>query len=336
MRRAKRLFEQIALRDNLMLAFSRASRGRRDDSNVQKFASDLDTRISEMLLGLERGDIPVGQFHQFLIRDPKERVITAPVFQERVLHHAVMNVIEPILDRWLIDDTYACRRGRGRELAIFRAQQFSQVGGWFLKLDVRKYFDSIPHARLLKLLQRKLGDRRLLILLERIISGFRGKTGVGLPIGSLTSQHFANFYLGWLDRFVKEDLRVRRYVRYMDDMVLWDHDPAALQYVHLRVREFTAGQLGLELKPSTVRGMANGVPFLGCRVYSNHTVLSRKSRVRWQRKLKLLLRAWRLGLLSELQLQQRLTALTAFSTSAGACSWQFRRSVLERLLVDSH
>ncbi len=336
MRRAKRLFERIIVRDNLLRAFHRAARGRRHQPVVQAFAVNLECHISGMLTGLERGEFAVGRFHQFLIRDPKQRVITAPEFSERVMHHAVMNVLEPILDRWLIADTYACRRGLGRERAVARAQQFTASGEWFLKLDVRKYFDSISHDRLLYFLRRKLADVQLLQLLERIIKGFRGNLGEGLPIGSLTSQHFANFYLGWLDRYVKEVLRARRYVRYMDDMVVWHHDRAELQAMHLRIRDFTATQLGLELKPAAVTGVSCGVPFWGCKVYPTHTILNRKSRVRWQRQLKILLRAHRLGLIPEIELQQRLESLTAFAKSAGARSWQFRQRVLERLVVNDH
>jgi retron-type reverse transcriptase len=336
MRRAKRLFEQITVRENVLLAFRRAAGGRRHQAVVKAFAADLESSAGGLIAGLVRGDVEVGRFRQFLIRDPKVRVITAPDFSERVLHHAVMNVLEPLFDRWLIDDTYACRRGRGRERAVQRAQHFCVAGGWFLKLDVRKCFDSIPHQRLLQCLQRKLGDRRLLELLERIIRGFCGNPGmgVGLPIGSLTSQHFANFYLGWLDRFIKEQLLVRRYVRYMDDMVLWHDDRQTLNSLHARIREFAAVQMGLELKPAMVRATAGGVPFLGCHVYPTHTVLSRKSRVRWQRKLKLLHRAYRLGVLTERELQQRLTALTAFAKAASACSWQFRTRVIQQLSVN--
>ncbi len=130
---------------------------------------------------------------------------------ECVLHHANMNVCEPVMDRWLIDDTFACRTGKGREAAIERAQYFTRSAIWFLKLDVRKYFDSVPHAKLMGFLERRFKDRRLLDLLNRIIVAYRGDLGIGLPIGSLTSQHFATFYLGWLDRFAKEALQVRGY-----------------------------------------------------------------------------------------------------------------------------
>lgn len=204
MRRAANLFERIPEQENLRLAFQKAARGRRGQEVVRDFASRLDQRIAAMSVAIRDGTLPVGRFQQFLIHDPKQRVITAPCFEERVLHHAIMNVCEPLMDRWLIDDTFACRTGKGREAAIHRARRFTRDAAWFLKLDVRKYFDSVSHGNLVDFLRRRFKDRRLLELLTRIITSYRGGVGIGLPIGSLTSQHFANFYLGWMDRFVKE------------------------------------------------------------------------------------------------------------------------------------
>ena len=329
MRRSANLFDRIHEPENLRLAFHKAARGRPGQAVVRQFAAGLDDRISKMAKAISEGKFPVGRFHQFLIRDPKERVITAPDFDERVLHHAIMNVCEPILDRWLIDDTFACRNGKGREAAILRAQHFTRNSAWCLKLDVRKYFDSISHERLRHLLESRFKDERLLQLLKRIIAAYRGEHRVGVPIGSLTSQHFANFYLGWLDRFVKETLRVRGYVRYMDDMVFWHSSRAALVEIHGRCQEFAMVQLGLEFKPSAVQRTGVGVAFLGCRIWRTHVELNSRSKRRWRRRVRVLERAERLGLISESNLQQRLVALTAFSQAAGVKSRQFRKSVLQ-------
>lgn len=200
MRRTGNLFEQIVARDNLREAFQRAARGKRSQAEVRLFAEHLDDRLRQISADLLAGTIALGRFQQFVIRDPKERVITAPCFEERVLHHAVMNVCEPDFERWLIDDTFACRVGRGRDAAVQRAAVFARRYPVFLKLDIRKYFDSIPHSVLRDRLRRKFKDARLIRLFDRIIGAFRGRSECGLPIGSLTSQYFANFYLGWFDR----------------------------------------------------------------------------------------------------------------------------------------
>ena len=185
-----------------------------------------------MAAELEHDTFRVGNYHQFTIHDPKERLITAPCFRERVLHHAIFNLCEPILERHLIADTFACRVGKGWLVALERAQRFAGRHRFFLKLDIRKYFDSIAHAILLARLGRLFKDRRLLHLFERIIESYSTPPGRGVPIGSLTSQHFGNFYLASLDRWVKERLRVRGYVRYMDDFALWADTSCALK-IHL-------------------------------------------------------------------------------------------------------
>jgi hypothetical protein len=245
-----------------------------------------------------------------------------------------MNVCEPLLDLWLIDDTYACRTGRGRLAALQRAQSYARRFGYYVKLDIRKYFDSIPHNRLLERLARRFKDRRLLDLLGRIIRAFRGSLGRGLPIGSLTSQHFANCYLGGLDRLVKEELRIRGYVRYMDDMALWSDSRACLRGALTSVGAFLGTELGLELKASPyLNRTAHGMDLLGCRVFRRHMVLSRRSRRRFRQKLIRLERSCAGGEIEAAVLQQRATALLAFARSAGVSSWRFRTAVLQQIAV---
>ncbi|MDZ4848118.1 MAG: reverse transcriptase/maturase family protein [Pirellulaceae bacterium] len=334
MRRVANLFEQILEPENIRLAFYKASRGKKSHESVRLFARDLDQRVKSISDAIRNDSFPLGRFHQFLIRDPKERVITAPCFDERVLHHAIMNLCEPVLDQWLIDDTFACRVGKGRERAVTRASYFAHKHSWYLKLDVRKFFDSVRHETLVTLLEKRFKDRRLLQLLNRIIHAYRENIGLGIPIGSLTSQHFANFYLGWFDRFVKETLRVKGYIRYMDDMILWHNDLHELQSIQRRCIDFASDDLGLEFKPSDVRRTSTGVGFLGCRIWPTHVELNRRSKRRWYCRLRVLERAERLGLISEVELQIRTTALTAFATSGGVKSWRFRQSVLQKNSVD--
>lgn len=333
MRRVGGLFDAIVDADNLRSAFCRAARGKRHRREVGDFAGALDARLAAMAAGLLGGTFPVGKFRQFEIYDPKRRIITAPAFSERVLHHAIINVCEPHFERWLIADSFACRFGKGRERAVLRAAGFAGRFGWRVHLDVRQCFDSIPHDGLLDRLKSRFKDGRLIDLFAAIIAGFRGGTGRGLPIGSLMSQHFANFYLGFLDRFVKETLRVRGYVRYMDDLVLWCDDRDRLRVAEAGCREFLREALGLEFKPAAVAPSAHGLEFLGCRILPTHTLLSRRSRRRYGRRVRILARAHRLGLLNEHVLQKRLEALAAFARTANVRSWQFRRTVMKSSMV---
>jgi retron-type reverse transcriptase len=149
MKRSGNLLDAIADRDNLRLAFSKALRGKRQQPEVRRFAADMERELDRLAQELRAGTISIGRFRQFVIFDPKERIITAPCFRERVLHHAIMNVCEPHFDRWLIADSFACRTGKGRITALARTRQFAGRFDWFLKFDVRKYFDSVSHERLL-------------------------------------------------------------------------------------------------------------------------------------------------------------------------------------------
>jgi RNA-directed DNA polymerase len=329
-KRAGNLFERIADRDTLRQATARALRGKRGRLDARRFVERLDENLTELAARLREGTVELGRYRQFVIRDPKERVISAPGFAERVLHHAVVAVCEPHFENWLTDDSFACRPGKGRDAALRRALEFAGRHRFFLKLDIRKYFDSVPHDGLLAMLARRFKDRRLLDLFERVVRSFRGSVGRGLPIGSLTSQHFANFYLGWFDRFVKQTLRVRGYVRYMDDMVLWSDDRAVLTAALAAGERCLADELGLALKPTPyLNRTAHGMDFLGFRVHRRHLTLNRRSRLRFRRRLEALEAQRAAGLLSESELQQRGTALVAFARAADVSSWRFRQAALE-------
>ena len=323
---------KIADAENLRLAFWKAAKGKRGKADCVAFRERLDENLAALRAELLEGDVPVGNYHYFTVHDPKERLICAATFRERVLHHAVMNVCEPVLERAAVFDSYACRKGKGRLLAVERAQGYARTHGWFLKMDIRKYFDSIDHETLRALLGRKFKDPELLRLVDRILASYQTAPGRGLPIGNLTSQHFANFYLAPLDRFLKEELRRGAYVRYMDDFVVWGESGRELRGVWERVRSFLTAELKLELKANTaINRTACGMDFLGYRLFPGTVRLARRSKVRFARKFRRYEAAHRCGRWSELMLQQRMTALLAFVMPAE--SGAFRRHVMERFGV---
>lgn len=326
-----RLFERIAERDNLRLALWKALKGKRASAEARAFQGEAEANLQALRAGLLSRTLTVGRSTQFTIFDPKERRITAPCFAERVLHHGIMNVCEPVFDRWLIADTYACRAGKGRIAAVLRARQFARRHRSFLKLDIRKYFDSVPHARLLELLERRFKERALLDLFARIVGAHCVTPGRGLPIGSLTSQHLANFYLGWLDRFAKECLRLPGYVRYMDDIAGWSNDSQKLKVALPRIVTFLADFLGLAPKPEPyLNRTAHGMDFLGSRIFPTHVALNRRGRRRFALRLAALETSCRVGELTEAELQTRATALVAFARSAGMKSWRCRRRAIDQ------
>jgi RNA-directed DNA polymerase len=318
--------EQIADPDNLREAFLRAAKGKAQRAEVIAFRENLGAELAALREEILGGAVRVGHFTAFTIFEPKERRIHAPCLRERVLHHALVGPCEADFERWLIADSYACRRGKGREAAVQRAEQFARRHRWFLKLDVRKYFDSIPHAVLLAEVGRRFRDRRVVTLWERLVGAYETAPDRGLPIGALTSQHLANFYLGQLDRFVKETLRVSGYVRYMDDCALWGDDKAELNAARRAVERFASERLGLALKPTWhLQPSARGMDFLGYRVFPEGNRLNRASRRRFLRRWAWCERAMGDGRWGEAAAQLRVTALTAFVRTAG------RETVLQRL-----
>ncbi len=301
------------------MGFLRAARGKWQREEVRAFSADVNDNVRWMRARLLRGDLPLGQFVQFKIWDPKERVIHAPCFVERILHHAIMNVCEPIFERALIADTYACRVGKGRLAAIRRAEAFCRSRAWFLKMDVRSYFATIDQSVLLSLLSRRFKDHRLLALFERIIYCYEAVPGKGLPIGALTSQHFANFYLAGLDRFVKQTLRIRGYVRYMDDFVAWSDEKRMLIYARDAICDYLDHELALKPKPTPfINRTSQGLDFLGYRLWPRRTRLTRRNRHRLTRRMREYGHALERGAMSEQDYQQRVSSIVAFIDEAGS------------------
>ncbi len=321
--------ERIAAPDNLRQSFLQAARGKRSSAEVRAFAADLDGKLARMGQELLAGEFPVGAYRRFKVFEPKERIIHAASFPVRVMHHAVMNLCEPVLERAAIFDSYACRKGKGRLAAVHRARIFVDHHEWFLKMDIRKYFDSIPHETLFNLLECRFKDRQLLMLFRRIVGSYESSPRRGLPIGSLTSQHLANYYLSPLDRFIKETLRQPAYVRYMDDFVVWCRDVQVLRDCMKRIQDFLHERLKLTLKEhSQLNRTRHGMDFLGCRLFPGRTALNRRSRRRYARKMTALGRQLKNGEISERRFQEQATSLTAFVMNAD--SEGFRRSVLRR------
>ena len=332
MKRASNLYPFIAEPDNLRLAFIKSIRGKRGKADVIAYAANLDRNIGLLRDQLLSRQVDVGHYHFFTVHDPKERVICAASFPERVLHHAVMNICEPVLERYAIHDSYACRKGKGMHMAVRRAQAFTRCFPWYLKLDIRKYFDSINHAVVLDLLARRFKDSDLLALFARILSTYGTAPGKGLPIGNLISQHLANFYLGHLDHYIKETLQVRGYVRYMDDFVLWSNDKAVLLDHLDAIRGFLETDLKLELKDNVqVNRSARGLPFLGYRVFADRLMLGPRARRRFGRRLRGYEQEWVSGAWSETDLARHMEALLSYVRFSDSVA--LRRHIVNKISV---
>jgi hypothetical protein len=309
-------------RENLLRAVYLGAKGRRGQPAVQAYLHRLDEELDALREELASARPRCGECVTFTIYDPKQRLITAPVFRERVLHHAVMNVCGPVLDRRLTYHSYACRKGKGTVAALRAAGRAARAAPWFLKLDVRQYFESISHARLFAALERVFREPRVLRLLACLVTAYRPGLTHGLAIGTLVSQHLANFYLAELDTLVLQEVRPAGYVRYMDDLALWLADAAAARNAGDLLREFAASTLGLEFKPAVSNRTTQGMDFLGHRVFPHRLGLNRVSRRRYRSKLRRLHLDWQSGDLGEAAAQARATALTAFTGQARCLEWR--------------
>lgn len=320
---------EVASLDTLARAFWRAARGKRLREDVQRFAADLDGELGRLRDDILGGRAPRGDWMSFGIYDPKPRRILAPCFADRVLHHALMAHMAPVLERSLVDDTFACRPGKGTLAAVRRAQEHVRRFPWFVKVDVRAYFASIDHTVLRGVLRRRFKDPGLLSLCDRILDRTPDPPGRGLPIGALTSQHFANMYLDALDRFLLEELRVRGMVRYMDDVVWWCDTRAAASAALEAARAFVERERRLELKPEARLGRSEqGLPFLGFRILPGTMRLSLRRRRRYAAARARWERAFSEGRAGAAALQAGYASALAITAHAEAAA--FRRAELAR------
>lgn len=290
-----------------------------------------------------------GAYTSFLIHDPKKRLISAAPFRDRVVHHALIRVIEPLFERKFIYDTYANRVGKGTHKALDRCTHYLRRFKYVLPMDVCQFFPSIDHAILLDALSKTIGDGRVLDLCAKIIASGQGVqqeeyTPVyfsgddlfatlrprGLPIGNLTSQFWANVYLNGFDHFVKRQLKCPGYVRYVDDMLLFGDDKTALhawraEAIHaLAARRLTIHEARAQLRPC-----AGGVPFLGFQVFPQHRRLKRRKAIHARRRLKAIARASHAGKISQDQVKIRIVAWINHARHGD--TWGLRRAVLDEL-----
>lgn len=290
MRRDGDLWPRVVDFRNLCDAAYDAARGKRTALGTARFIERVEIEALSLQRELESGEWCPRRGGRFEIHDPKTRMITAVPFRDQVVHHALINVLEPVLERRMIADSFACRRGKGTHAAVRRAQEFVRRYRFSLKLDVRAFFGSVRHDVALQAITRTVKDRRVIGLFATILRGpvEDVPTGVGLPIGSLTSQWLANLVLDGVDHHVKETLRVPGYLRYMDDMALFADDKDVLHAAHADIAEHLATEVRLELKPSATRlAPANeGLPFLGLLIFPGTTRLRPENRRRYEWRMR--------------------------------------------------
>ncbi|MGM9774495.1 MAG: RNA-directed DNA polymerase [Candidatus Egerieousia sp.] len=308
--------DKICSIDNLLIAYFKAQRAKRQLPYVIDYSKHLFENILRLRNRLLSGDIELGRYRYFQIYDPKLRKICAAAFEERVVHHAIINVCHPYFERHFIFDTYATRLGKGSYAAIDRARIAMRHYEYVAKLDVKSYLDSISHNVLKKKLQRIFKDERVLVLLNRIIDSYSSSSGFGIPIGNLTSQYFANYYLSFLDHYAKEVIGIRCYLRYMDDVLLFASTKAQVKEYVRRIQSFVDKELHLNLKQPVICPTVSGVSFLGYSLSPHKILLNRRSKIRLKRKMAEYTRKYADSRWTEAEYRNHIVPLIAFAEKA--------------------
>ncbi len=294
MKTYKNLFEQVCGYDNLYSAYLKARRGKTKLAEVLKFTYNLESELSNLQYELENHIYETGEYRHFIIFEPKERKISALPFRDRVVHHAVYFVIEPIFEKKFISDSYACRKRKGTHAGVKKLQKFIRKTDdtyYVLKCDVSKYFYSVNCEILKKVIRKKIADEKLLELLDNIIDS----ADEGIPIGNLTSQLFANIYLNELDEFVKYELKIKYYIRYMDDFILLHESKQKLQKLKEEIRLFLVSiKLTLHPKKANIFPVTLGVDFLGYRIFNNHRLIRKSTVKRFLKTVKIKIKKYEL------------------------------------------
>ena len=308
MKTYKHLWNDFISDENLFLAVKKSENGKRWKEATLGFNYNYESEIFRLQRELKSGVYLPGNYNKFTIKEPKERDIYAAPYRDRVLHHALINIIEPIWEPRLYYHSYACRTGKGSHRALDVCQKYLRKNKYVLKSDIQKYFPSIDHTVLKTLIRKKIADTRLLKLIDLIIDTSPGEISLnvpfryfegdnlftpgqnrrGIPIGNLTSQFFANIYLHELDKYIKEELRQQYYLRYMDDFLIFNDSKAELKQIRIKINKFlNTLRLTMHPKKQEIDPAKNGIPFLGFHIYREFRRLQKKNIRLFLRRMKI-------------------------------------------------
>lgn len=348
MKRYGNLYPQITTFENLLFAAKKAQKGKKFQDNVLVFNYNLERELLQLEEELSSKNYQPGAYRTFTIQEPKTRLISAAPYRDRVVHHALCNIIVPIFERTFIQDSYANRVGYGTHRALKRFIDFARSHRYVLQCDIQKYFPSIDHEILKTLIRRKIKCRDTLWLIDLIIDNSNEQFAViehfpgdnlltpiqrrkGLPIGNLSSQFFANIYLSGFDHFVKEKLGVRNYLRYVDDFAFVSDDRVFLVDVRIAAEEYLS-KLRLKIHPikSQLFETKYGANFLGFRIYPDRIRVRQENLRRGRRRLRRLQREYAQGNINWDDVSQSLTSWIAHLEHGD--TWRLRTKIFSDLV----
>lgn len=337
-------YEKLYDFQNLYQAHLIARRGKRNVREVIEFEMDLGANLTLLSEKIRNGTYKIQGYYSFTIYDPKYRIIHALHYQDRVVQHCLCDeVLAPILDKKLIYDNAACRIGKGTHFAISRVSKFLHrhfnkygINGYFLKCDIRKYFDNIDHEVLKQKISKVIYDNRILDFLYQIIDSYEVTPGKGLPLGNQTSQWFAIYYLDEMDRLIKEKLHIKYYSRYMDDCVLIHRDKEYLRYCLEQMKQ-CAEKLRIDFNEKTVIfPLKNGVDYLGWHIYltENGKIIRKvrqRTKYKYKRKLKYFQKAYKDGAVNLEEIHQVIASYHAHMSYGH--TYQLRKKIMSEFVL---
>jgi retron-type reverse transcriptase len=332
----KNIYPAICDFDNIHKAYLKARKNKRYNRDVLEFSSSLEENLINIQNHLIWKSYSPGRYKYFTIYEPKERIIAALPFRDRVVHHALCNIIEPIFERSMIYDSYACRIGQGVIAGVNRTTYYlrsarAEWGNIFcLKGDIKKFFPSIDHSVLKGIIHKKIVCSDTLTLIDTIIDST--DTNESLPIGNLTSQLWANVYLNELDHFIKDRLKIKYYVRYMDDFIIVHHSKQFLQNILAEISGYLENVLKLTLNRKTQIFPVGprSVDFLGYRIWPDYRLLRKANIKRNKRKFKKYQREYSDGIIDLKNIHPGILSWLAHCKHAD--TWQLRNKVLKNLV----
>jgi retron-type reverse transcriptase len=283
------IFEKIISLENLFSAWLEFKKGKNNKKDVQLFEYQLEDNLFQLHNDLKNRNYQHSYYTSFFVQDPKLRHIHKASVRDRILHHAIVKIIEPVFEKTFIFDSYSSRKNKGVHRAIVRFKRFAWKLSqnnintvWILKCDIRKFFDSINHQILEDLIGKKIYDIDLIALVHNIICSYNNDTGTGIPLGNLTSQLFSNVYLNELDQFIKRKLKVKYYIRYADDIVIICNNKFDLERLLFQISNFLKENLKIQIHPNKIffGKWHQGVDFLGYVIFPCHIILRTKTKKR--------------------------------------------------------
>ena len=335
MKTYNKLYKKLYSTDNLLSAFKKAKKGKSKRNYVINFELNLEKNLAILQRDLRLKKYNPTKLKKFIVRDPKTRTIHSSIFRDRIIHHAIVNILNPIYEKIFIYDSFASRKLKGTHRAVKRFEYFvnkvsssgqkikqpfnnNSIKGYVLKADIKHYFATIDHKVLLNILRKKIKDEDFIKLIKIVLDNFEIQIKTkGLPLGNYTSQFFANIYLNHLDYFIKHKLKAKYYIRYVDDFVILHKDKRVLLKYTNKIEKYLKF-LKLELHPekSEIYALRNGITFLGYRIFYHYRLLRKRNIRYFSKRFKEKIEFYRRGLIDDKELKGFIDGWNGYSKFA--------------------